>query len=172
MVWVALLYAIAGTWLTHRMGRPLIELNFNQQRFEANFRFSLVRFRENTEGIAIYRGEADELRGFRGRFADVVGNWWEIMRRQKRLTLLQRRLRPDRDHISVHRGGAPLFPGAIQLGGLMQTASAFGQVQDALSWFVSASYSDGGVEGDGGSAGRLQAGIEQCPHRGARKAPA
>ena len=58
------------------IGRPLIRLNFNQQRYEADFRFSLVRFRENTEGVALYRGEADELRGFRDRFADVVRNWW------------------------------------------------------------------------------------------------
>ncbi len=68
MVWVALLYAVLGTWLTHRIGRPLIGLNFNQQKFEANFRFSLVRFRENTESIAIYGGEDDEMRGLRSRF--------------------------------------------------------------------------------------------------------
>ena len=138
MVWVALLYAIAGTWLTHRVGRPLIDLNFNQQRFEANFRFSLVRFRENTESIAIYGGEAGEVRGLRRRFADVVGNWWEIMRRQKKLSWL----RSGYGQIAIifpYVVAAPrYFSGAIQLGGLMQTASAFGQVQDALSWFVSA----------------------------------
>ena len=63
MVWVAIIYAIAGTLLAHRIGRPLIGLNFNQQKFEANFRFSLVRFRENAESIALYAGEADEIRG-------------------------------------------------------------------------------------------------------------
>jgi putative ATP-binding cassette transporter len=68
MVWVALVYAIVGTWLTHKLGKPLIALNFNQQRFEADFRFNLVRFRENTEGIALYRGEPGELQGFRERF--------------------------------------------------------------------------------------------------------
>src|SRR5512132_4588654 len=86
MVWAALLYAIVGTWLTNLIGRPLVRLNFDQQRYEADFRFSLVRFRENTEGVALYRGEADELRGFRERFAAVVNNWWGIMRQQKRLT--------------------------------------------------------------------------------------
>ena len=60
MVWVALAYAIAGSWISHRIGRKLIPLNFNQQRFEADFRFGLVRFRENTEGVALYRGEDDE----------------------------------------------------------------------------------------------------------------
>src|SRR4029453_8716511 len=138
MVLVALLYAVLGTWLTHVIGRPLIGLNFNQQKFEANFRFSLVRFRENAEGIAIYGGEADEMRGLRSRFMDILGNWWEIMRRQKKLTWFS----------SGYSQGAIIFPyvvaaprsfsGAVQLGGLMQTVSAFGQVQEALSWFVSA----------------------------------
>ena len=86
MVWAAILYAIGGTWLTHWIGRPLVRLNYDKQRCEADFRFGLVRFRENTEGVALYRGEADELRGFRGRFEAVVMNWWDIMRRQKRLT--------------------------------------------------------------------------------------
>src|SRR5574340_1278276 len=86
MVWAALLYAIAGTWITHRIGRPLIALNFGQQKFEANFRFSLVRFRENSESIAIYGGEANEMRRLRRRFLDVFNNWWEIMKRQKKLT--------------------------------------------------------------------------------------
>ena len=67
MVWVAIIYAVAGTLLAHRIGRPLIGLNFNQQKFEANFRFSLVRFRENAESIALYAGEADEIRGLERR---------------------------------------------------------------------------------------------------------
>ncbi|HTD91904.1 MAG TPA: SbmA/BacA-like family transporter, partial [Burkholderiales bacterium] len=86
MVWVALIYAIAGTALTHLIGRPLIPLNFEKQKVEANFRFSLVRFRENAEGIALYRGEAGEIRGLRERFTAVAFNWWEIMKRQKKLT--------------------------------------------------------------------------------------
>jgi len=138
MVWVALIYAIIGTWLIHLVGRPLIALNFNQQRFEANFRFSLVRVRENSESIAIYAGEADEARGLRRRFLDVFGNWWEIMRRQKKITWL----RAGYGQIAIifpYVVAAPrYFSGAIPLGGLMQTASAFGQVQGALSWFVSA----------------------------------
>src|SRR5258705_14019562 len=86
MVWAALVYAIVGTWLTDRIGRPLVRLSFDQQRYEADFRFGLVRFRENAEGVALYHGEADELRAFHERFASVVRNWWDIMRQQKRLT--------------------------------------------------------------------------------------
>src|SRR4030095_8986402 len=67
MVWVAVLYAMVGTWLTDWLGGPLVRLNFDRQRYEADYRFSLVRFRENTEGVALYGGEADEFRGFRKR---------------------------------------------------------------------------------------------------------
>jgi vitamin B12/bleomycin/antimicrobial peptide transport system ATP-binding/permease protein len=141
MVWAALVYAIVGTWLTSRIGRPLVRLNFDQQRYEADFRFGLVRFRENAEGVALYHGEADELRGFRARFGAVVRNFWQIMRRQKRLTWFT----------SGYAQAAVIFPflvaapryfrGAIHLGGLVQTATAFGQVQDSLSFIIS-SYTD------------------------------
>src|SRR5438445_1056773 len=86
MVWVAVLYAILGTWVTDWLGRPLVTLNFDRQRYEADFRFSLVRFRENTEGVALYRGEADEFRGFRERFEVGVRNGAGIMPGQKRMT--------------------------------------------------------------------------------------
>ena len=136
LVWAAILYAIAGTWLTHWIGRPLVRLNFDKQRCEADFRFGLVRFRENSEGIALYRGEADELRSFRERFEAVVMNWWNIMRRQKRLT-----------YFTVGYGQAAwIFPsvvaapryfrGELALGGLMQTIGAFSQVQASLSFFI------------------------------------
>ena len=138
MVWVALVYAIFGTWLAHAIGRPLVGLNFNQQRLEANFRFSLVRFRENAESIAIYHGEADEIRSLRRRFLDVMGNWWAIMLRQKKLNWFS----TGYSQVAIifpYLVAAPrYFSGQIQLGGLMQTASAFGQVQGALSWFITA----------------------------------
>src|SRR5260221_6813587 len=85
MVWVALVYAVLGSWLTHLIGKPLIGLDFNQQRFEADFRFSLVRLRENSEGVALYRGENEELSGFRQRFAALTGNWWALMFKRKQL---------------------------------------------------------------------------------------
>jgi len=77
MVWAALIYAVVGSVLTHLVGRPLIGLDFNQQRFEADFRFSLVRLRENSEGVALYRGEREELAGLRQRFGAVIANWWK-----------------------------------------------------------------------------------------------
>jgi putative ATP-binding cassette transporter len=136
MVWVAVLYAILGTMVTDWLGRPLVRLNFERQRYEADFRFSLVRFRENTEGVALYRGEADELRGFRARFEDVVRNWWGIMLRQKRMTYFTSGYGLGAWIVPSIVAAPRYFRGELGLGGLMQTAQAFQQVQDALSFFV------------------------------------
>ena len=141
MVWAALVYAIAGTWLTNLIGRPLVRLNFNQQRYEADFRFGLVRFRENTEGVALYRGEADEMRNFRERFGAVVGNWWDIMRQQKRLTWFTAGYGQAAIIFPILVAAPRYFRGEIPLGALMQTSQAFGQVQDSLS-FIITSYTD------------------------------
>src|SRR5216683_2545583 len=136
MVWVSLLYALGGTWLTDWIGRPLIRLNFDRQRYEADFRFSLIRFRENTEGVALYRGESDEFRGFRERFEDVVGNWWGIMRRQKRMAYFTNAYGLGAWIVPSIVAAPRYFRGEIGLGGLMQTTQAFQQVQDALSFFI------------------------------------
>src|SRR5688572_5347590 len=138
MVWVALVYATLGTWLTHVIGRKLIGLDFNQQRYEADFRFALVRLRENSEGVALYRGEEEELGRFHQRFANVISNWWALMRKQKQLgwfTSFYAQLAIIFPYIVV---SPRFFSGAMPLGGIFQTASAFGQVQGSLSWFINA----------------------------------
>jgi len=138
LVWVALIYAIGGTFLTHFIGRKLIGLDFNQQRVEADFRFSLVRLRENSEGVALYRGETEELGGLRQRFAAVIGNWWQIMFKRKQLgwfTSFYYQLAIIFPYVVV---SPRFFSGAIPLGAIFQTASAFGQVQGSLSWFINA----------------------------------
>jgi putative ATP-binding cassette transporter len=138
LVWAALIYAILGTWVTHLVGKPLIKLNFDQQRYEADFRFSLVRLRENAEEVTLLAGEPAEKERLRDRFAAVIRNWYGIMHRRKRLTFLT----------AGYSQVALIFPfivvspvyffGALTLGGLMQIVSAFGQVQSALSFFVTA----------------------------------
>jgi len=138
LVWAALLYAIVGTWFTHLIGRPLIGLNFNQQRFEADFRFNLVRVRENSEQIALLTGEDAERDRLLGRFSAVVANWLLIMKRTKRLTTFTAGYRQISTVFPFVVVSPAYFSGAIQLGGLMQTASAFGSVQNALSFFVTA----------------------------------
>jgi vitamin B12/bleomycin/antimicrobial peptide transport system ATP-binding/permease protein len=138
MVWVALAYSIIGSLIAHWVGKPLIKLNFDQERYEADFRYSLVRARENAEGIALYRGEAGELTNFKNRFGYLMSNWWEIMKRQKRFTWFSSFYGQLALVFPILVASPRYFSGAIQLGGLMQIASSFGQVQTALSWFVDA----------------------------------
>jgi putative ATP-binding cassette transporter len=136
MLWAAILYAILGSWLVHRIGLPLVSLNYRQQQYEANLRFALVRVRENAEQIALYRGERSEQGGIGAAFSDVVSNWWGIMRRQKMLTWFSSGYNQIAIIFPFVVAAPRYFAGEMQLGGLMQTASAFGQVQTALSWFV------------------------------------
>jgi putative ATP-binding cassette transporter len=138
MVWVALVYAIIGTLLTHVIGRRLIRIGFDQQRYEANFRFSLVRLRENTEGVALYRGEAAELTNFRAGFRDVISIWWTKMVKTKQLGWFQSFYGQVAIIFPFLVASPRFFSGQMPLGGIFQIASAFGQVQGALSWFVDA----------------------------------
>jgi putative ATP-binding cassette transporter len=136
LVWAALIYSSVGTGFTHLIGRKLIALLFNQQRYEADFRFNLVRVRENSEQIALLGGEPAETERLLGRFSAIMSNWMSIMSRQKKLTFFTASF----DQASVvfpYVMVAPAyFAGVVQLGGLMQTASAFGSVQQSLSFFV------------------------------------
>jgi vitamin B12/bleomycin/antimicrobial peptide transport system ATP-binding/permease protein len=137
LVWGALIYAVFGTALTHWIGSPLVMLNFEQQRFEADFRFNLVRVRENAEQIALLQGESAERQRLLERFGLVVQNWYEIMLRTKRLTAFT----------SSYSQAAVVFPyilvapayfaNRIPLGGMTQTASAFSTVHQSLSFIVS-----------------------------------
>lgn len=138
LVWVALIYALAGSWLTQRVGRPLIALNFGQQRAEADFRFALARMREHGDAIALQRGEVSERRHLRERFAQLVHNWRAIMTRQKRLTWVTSAYGQIAIVFPYFAAAPAYFLGRLTLGGLMQGASAFGKVQDALSWFITA----------------------------------
>jgi len=141
LVWAALLYAGVGTWLTIKIGRPLVPLNFAQQRFEADFRFSLVRLRENAESVAFYGGEAVELGVFQERFQSIFENFWRIMKRQKRLTWFTAGYGQIAIIFPVVVVAPRYFAKQIGLGGLMQVVSAFTSVQNSLS-FIITSYTD------------------------------
>ncbi|HWD59691.1 MAG TPA: ABC transporter ATP-binding protein/permease [Stellaceae bacterium] len=136
LVFAAFIYAAAGTWLTQVIGRPLVGLMFNQQRFEADFRFSLVRLREHAESVAFYGGEGHEYGVFDRRFGRVVGNWWDIIRRRKRLSWFTTGYSQVAVIFPFLVSAPSFFAKQIQLGGLMQVISAFGSVQDALSFIV------------------------------------
>ncbi len=136
MAIAALLYAIVGTFLANLVGRRLISLNFMKQRYEANFRFGLVRVRENAEGIALYNGERRELDMLNMRFADVFRNGWRVLFTEAQLTLYQAGYAQVAIIFPYLVTAPRFFAGAITLGVMMQTASAFGQVYSALSFFV------------------------------------
>ncbi|MET0537132.1 MAG: ABC transporter ATP-binding protein/permease [Xanthobacteraceae bacterium] len=138
LVWAALIYALLGTTLTHLVGWPLISLNFRQQRFEADFRFNLVRVRENSEQIALLHGEPVECDRLLDRFGRIMANWHLIMLRTKRLTFLTASYSQVSTVFPFIVTSPAYFSGALQLGGLMQTATAFNSVQTALSFFVTA----------------------------------
>ncbi|MDE5441481.1 ATP-binding cassette domain-containing protein [Bradyrhizobium sp. CSA207] len=138
LCWGALIYAIFGTALTHLIGAPLVNLNFEQQRYEADFRFNLVRVRENSEQIALLNGEGAERGRLLDRFGRVVGNWYAIMGRTKRLTAFTASYSQAAVIVPYALVAPAYFAKRIQLGDMMQTGSAFGSVQRALSFFVTA----------------------------------
>ena len=136
LVWAALIYALVGTLLTHWIGWPLVQLNFNQQRYEADFRFNLVRVRENSEQIALLRGEGAETGRLLDRFGRVVANFLLIMSRTKQLTFFTAGYQQVSIIFPYVVVSPAYFAGTMQLGGLMQSASAFNSVQTSLSFFI------------------------------------
>ncbi|MFC0226266.1 ABC transporter ATP-binding protein/permease [Serratia aquatilis] len=138
MVWFALLYAVLGSLLIWWVGKPLVMLGYNQERFEANFRFGLIRIRENNDAIALYQGEPREKQQLNNRFEAIRSNWWSIMRITRRLNIASNFYGQFAIIFPLLVAAPRYFSGAIQMGGLMQIASAFSQVQGALSWFVDA----------------------------------
>ncbi|NVN85166.1 MAG: ABC transporter ATP-binding protein/permease [Rhodopseudomonas sp.] len=138
LVWGALIYAAFGTALTHWIGWPLVGLNFQQQRLEADFRFNLVRARENSEQIALLRGEEAERGRLSLRFGRVFDNWLGIMQRTKRITAFTASYSQASIIFPYILVAPAYFAQKVQLGGMMQTASAFNSVQDSLSFFITA----------------------------------
>lgn len=138
MMWVAIAYALLAIWITHMVGRPLVAIQFDRQRYEADFRFSLARFRENVEEVALAHGEAGERRGALARFGFVVTNWWQLIRAQRNLTLLTTGIGQANSIVPLLVAAPGFFSGHFTLGSVMQTRIAYGEVSGALTWFVNA----------------------------------
>ena len=136
LFWVALVYSAVGTLVTHVIGKSLVGLYFQRQRYEADFRFSLARLREYSEQIALLKGEGAERRLSMGRFGEIFSNYLQIVDRRKKLlafTATYGQISPFIPYIVA----APFyFAGKIQLGVMSQTAGAFGRVEGALNFFV------------------------------------
>lgn len=136
MVWMALLYCVAGSVISHLIGRPQMQLNFEQQRREADFRHHMVRVREYSEAIALDRAEEVERTQLETRFGQVLANYLALIKAQKNLVWFTSFFGQAAVVFPFVVAAPRFFSGAIQLGELMQISSAFGQVQGALSWFV------------------------------------
>jgi putative ATP-binding cassette transporter len=136
MMWAAILYALLGSWLTYLVGRPLVRVNFELERYNADFRYRMTRIRENAESIALYRGEEDEERRLRGAFARIYTTWLDFMKYTKRLTGLTAFYGQASSVFPIVVAAPQYFAGQIPLGVLTQTAGAFGEVQGSLSWFI------------------------------------
>jgi putative ATP-binding cassette transporter len=138
MMWVAIGFAIISTLITHRVGRRLVPINFERQHVEADFRFWLMRFRENVEAVAFSRGEARERQSALERFQRVIENWWQLIRAQRDLTLTTGAVGHLNDMVPFLVAAPGYFLGELTLGSIMQTRLAYGHVSSALIWFVNA----------------------------------
>jgi vitamin B12/bleomycin/antimicrobial peptide transport system ATP-binding/permease protein len=129
-------YAIAGTWLAIVIGRRLVVINFNQQRFEADYRFALVHARDNAEAIALYDGANDEAQQLRRRFARVISNFKLLILWQRHLTLYTAAFDNAAALVPYFVLASAYFSGHFQLGEFTQAAYAFSVLQGSLSLVV------------------------------------
>jgi len=136
MVWAAFVYVALSIGVTHLLGRPLKQLYFNQQRREADYRFALVRIRENSDAIALSGGEAVERRELDGRFSGIVENWRRLIGRELILSCFTYPYRFTVLRIPTFLALPAYFAGSVTFGGLMQLGSTFSQVVTTLSWFI------------------------------------
>jgi vitamin B12/bleomycin/antimicrobial peptide transport system ATP-binding/permease protein len=134
--WFALIYSLLGTWLTHLIGRPLIKLDFKQEKFEADFRFQLARLREYGEQVALLRGEKAERQHIARRFTAVVGNTYDLIRQNLKLSTFTSSYFQASVVVPYIIVAPAFFVGKITLGQMQQTAGAFGRVETAMQWFI------------------------------------
>ncbi|MBP0594628.1 ABC transporter ATP-binding protein/permease [Paraburkholderia sp. LEh10] len=136
MVWAALIYAALGSWVTHKVNHPLVSINYQQQRVEADFRFSLIRIRENADQIALYQGEPSEERALKGVFGHIRDNWRLIMRFTRRFNIVVISYSQLAIVFPYIAAAPKYFSKSISLGVYQQVTGAFGTVSDSFSWFI------------------------------------
>lgn len=136
MMWVALLYAGGASWLSHRVGRRLVPISFDQKRYEADFRYGLVRFRESAEPVAFYGGEEGERASAHGRFGRVVENWARLIRAQRNLSLFTTGISQANGIVPLLMAAPGFFLGRLTLGAVVQTNIAYSNVSSSLTWFM------------------------------------
>ena len=135
MVFLAFIYVIIATVFAFRIGRPLIRLNFLNELLTASYRYALVRIRDNSENIAFYRGEQVENTGLMDRFTAVIANTWAIVYRSLKFQGFNLIISQIAVIFPYVIQAPRFFSQQITLGDVNQTATAFGQVEGALSFF-------------------------------------
>ncbi|CAG9270733.1 MULTISPECIES: ABC transporter ATP-binding protein/permease [Paraburkholderia] len=136
MVWAALIYAAVGSWVTHKVNHPLVSINYQQQRVEADFRFSLIRIRENADQIALYQGERSEEQQLKGVFSHIRENWRLIMRFTRRFNIVVISYSQLAIVFPYIAAAPKYFSKSISFGMYQQVTGAFGTVSDSFSWFI------------------------------------
>ncbi|MFM0213708.1 ABC transporter ATP-binding protein/permease [Paraburkholderia sediminicola] len=136
MLWAAIAYAIAGSLLTNKVGHPLVSINYQMQRVEADFRFGLIRLRENAEQIAFYDGMRTEASTAQDLFGRIRENWWRVMKYTRRYSFVLNFYGQIAEIFPIVVASPRYFAGVLSFGTLMQIADAFGSVSDSLSWFI------------------------------------
>jgi vitamin B12/bleomycin/antimicrobial peptide transport system ATP-binding/permease protein len=137
MFWAALAYALVGSVLAYAIGWRLVPINFTLERFNADFRFRMMRVRENAESIALYSGEAREGAGLEASFHKVWDNFWRLMIQTKRLNWFQLSFAQLAVPFPYLLMAPKFFAGVFDVGTVVQISGAFGEVRDSASWFVS-----------------------------------
>jgi vitamin B12/bleomycin/antimicrobial peptide transport system ATP-binding/permease protein len=134
--WIALIYSLIGTWITHLIGKPLIKLDFKQEKYEADFRYSLARLREYGEQIALLKGEGAERQHIGKRFSAIVGNYYALVRQNLKLNTFVASYFQASAIVPFVIMAPSYFAGKLTLGQLTQTAGAFGRVETSMQWFI------------------------------------
>ncbi len=138
MFWMALVYSLVGSTLAYAIGKKLVPTNFIFEQFNADFRFRMMRVRENAESIALYGGERREGAGLDLSFQRVWDNFWRLMILTKRLNWFQFSFSQLAVIFPILLAAPRYFSGIFDIGTLIQIMESFGEVRTSLSWFVGA----------------------------------
>ena len=136
--WIGIVYVLFATVVAFWIGRPIIQLAFNNEKYNAAFRYALVRLRDASEAVAFYRGEIAERTGLRKLFAPVVSNYQNYINRMIKFQGWNNSIDQAQELIPYIVQFPRFYSGEITLGALNQTASAFRSLLDGLSFFRTA----------------------------------
>jgi vitamin B12/bleomycin/antimicrobial peptide transport system ATP-binding/permease protein len=138
MLWISVGFALFSMWLTNRVGRRLIPINFDRIRVEADFRYGMVHYRDNVEAVALLHGEQAERKDAAERFDRVADNFRQLVGAQRNLNILTQGMGQANSLVPLAVAGLAYFGNLVPLGVIPQTRYAYGQVAGGLAWFVNA----------------------------------